>query len=265
VGKHSNMHSSEREAHILSVVRRRGFVSFQDLESQMTASPATIRRDLERLMAAGLLTRVRGGAKRTEVGDPRDSVPHLLGTPLKENVHRNMAKKAAIGKAAARLCTAKEAVMIDGGSTTLQMCQHLEGLELQTLTNSLPIVMALLPQRGTRVLVPAGQVFPEQNIILSLNTDDGMPLFHAPKLFMGAAALGPAGLMQLDMLLVAAERRLIERADELIVLLDSSKFDGPSGHVVCRLEEIDIVVTDKGITSKQRLMLGEAGIKVIIA
>jgi DeoR family ulaG and ulaABCDEF operon transcriptional repressor len=155
--------------------------------------------------------------------------------------------------------------MIDGGSTTFQMCQHLAGLELQALTNSLPIAMALLPQRGTRVLVPAGQVFPEQNIILSLNNDDGMPMFHAPRLFMGAAALGPAGLMQVDMLLVAAERRLIDRADELIVLLDSSKFDGPSGHVVCRLEDIDIVVTDKGISSKQTAMLKEAGIKVVIA
>jgi DeoR family ulaG and ulaABCDEF operon transcriptional repressor len=263
------MHSTEREAHILEAMQRNGFVSFKDLEDEVPASPATLRRDLERLMTAGMLTRVHGGAKRPDApaaGRAAASpAAHLAGIPFNENVNRNMAQKAAIGKAAAKLCTPKESVMIDGGSTTYQMCQHLEGLELQTLTNSLPIAMALLPQRGTRVLVPAGQVFPEQNIILSLNNDDGMPLFHAPKLFMGAAALGPAGLMQLDMLLVAAERRLIERADELIVLLDSSKFDGPSGHVVCRLDEIDIVVTDKGINSKQRAMLEEAGIKVIVA
>jgi DeoR family ulaG and ulaABCDEF operon transcriptional repressor len=270
LSKRHHMHATEREAHILDAVRRRGFISFQELESQMTASAATIRRDLERLMTAGLLTRVHGGAKRREVKSPaaatrRDSSPHLEGTPFTENLNKNIAQKAAIGKAAARLCNSKEAVMIDGGSTTLQMCQHLAGLELQALTNSLPIVTALLHHGGTRVLVPAGQVFPEQNIILSLNNDDGMPLFHAPKLFMGAAALGPAGLMQVDMLLIAAERRLIERADELIVLVDSSKFDGPSGHVVCRLEEIDVVVTDKGISQKQTAMLRAAEIKVIIA
>ena len=61
-----------------------------------------------------------------------------------------------------------------------------------------------------------------------------MPRFHAPKLFMGAAALGPTGLMQADIILVTAERRLIERADEIIVLADSSKFAGPSGHVGVR-------------------------------
>ena len=155
--------------------------------------------------------------------------------------------------------------MIDGGSSTFHMCRHLAGLELTVLSNSLPIALALLQQRGTRVLVPAGQVFPEQNIILSLSNDDGMPSFHAPKLFMGGAALGPSGLMQLDMLLVAAERRLVDRADQVIVLLDSSKFDGPSGHVVCRLDEIDIVVTDKKITAKQKSLLQAAGIKVLIA
>jgi DeoR family ulaG and ulaABCDEF operon transcriptional repressor len=264
------MHATERHAHILDVVRKRGFVSFQELERQMPASPATIRRDLEHLMTAGLLTRVHGGAKRPDhkagvSAERPETYLHLQGTPFTENIHRNMTQKAAIGKAAANLCSTNEAVMIDGGSTTLQMCKHLEGLNLQALTNSLPIAMALLQQRGTRVLVPAGQVFPEQNIILSLNNDDGMPLFHAPKLFMSGVALGPAGLMQVDMLLVAAERRLIERADELIVLLDSSKFDGPSGHVVCRLDEIDIVVTDKGVSSKQKALLEAADIKVLIA
>jgi DeoR family transcriptional regulator, ulaG and ulaABCDEF operon transcriptional repressor len=264
------MHATEREALILDAVRQKGFISFQQLEKLMPASPATIRRDLERLMSAGLLSRVRGGAKSVESKTPalsavRGAGAHLEGVPLDENLHRNMAKKAAIGKAAAKLCTAKEAIMIDGGSTTLQMCQHLAGLDLQALTNSLPIATALLKQKGTRVLVTAGQVFPEQNIILSLTNDDGMPSFHAPKLFMSGAALGPQGLMQVDMLLVAAERRLIDRADELIVLLDSSKFDGPSGHVVCRLEEIDIVVTDKGINAQQMTWLEKANIRVIVA
>ncbi len=83
--------------------------------------------------------------------------------------------------------------MIDGGSTTLQMCRHLEGKNLQVLTNSLHIVSALLSQTGTRISVPGGAVFREQNIILSASGDDLMPRFHAPQLFMGAAAVGAAG------------------------------------------------------------------------
>lgn len=264
------MHSAEREKLILDCLVQQGFISFQDLEKRMDASPATIRRDLERLTNAGLIKRVRGGATLPERGENGSSVPavadgHLVGVPFHENIHRNRVEKEAIGRAAARLCTSGEGVMIDGGSTTLQMCPHLSGLNLQVLTNSLHIVSALLPQSGTRLLVPAGQVFPEQNIILSAAGDDGMPRFHAPKLFMGAASIGPAGLMQADIILVTAERRLIERADEIIVLVDSSKFTGPSGHVVCHLDEIDTVVTDSGISAQHTKMLENANVRVVIA
>ncbi len=263
------MHSAEREKLILDCLAQQGFISFQDLEKRMDASPATIRRDLERLTNAGLIKRVRGGAALPERGEstsaPALADGHLLGVPFHENIHLHRAQKEAIGRAAARLCSSGEGVMIDGGSTTLQMCSHLSGLNLQVLTNSLYIVSALLPQSGTRLLVPAGQVFPEQNIILSAAGDDGMPRFHAPKLFMGAASLGPAGLMQADIILVTAERRLIERADQIIVLVDSSKFTGPSGHVVCRLDEIDTVVTDSGIATQHKKMLENAGVRVLIA
>ena len=174
-------------------------------------------------------------------------------------------EKEAIGRAAASLCEAGSAVMIDGGSTTLRMCPHLKGLNLQVLTNSLHMVSALLPQAGTRILVPGGSVFREQNIILSPAGDDLMPRFHAPKLFMGAAAVGPQGLLQADVVLVAAERRLIERADELILLVDSSKFQDSSGSVVCDLQDIDVVVTDKGIEPQHVQMLKDSSIEVIIA
>lgn len=264
------MHSAEREKLILEYLGVRGFISFQDLEKRVNASPATIRRDLERLVTAGLITRVRGGAtlparRKNAPATGGAANGHLLGVPFHENIHRHSGQKESIGRAAAKLCSAGEGVMIDGGSTTLQMCPHLAGLNLQVLTNSLHIVSALLLQSGTRLLVPAGQVFPEQNIILTVAGDDGMSRFHAPKLFMGAASLGPAGLMQADVILVAAERRLIERADEIIVLVDSSKFEGPSGHVVCRLEEIDTVVTDNGISEQHLRMLEKAGVQVVVA
>ena len=261
------MHAAEREKMILDSLGESGFVSFRDLESRVAASPATIRRDLDRLEEAGVITRVRGGAKRVGAASRTAAAPEegLSGIPFHENIGRNRSAKEAIGRAAAQLCIPGEGVMIDGGSTTLQMCPHLDGLALQVLTNSLHIVSALLPQATTRILVPSGQVFREQNIVLSAAGDDGMPRFHAPKLFMGAASMGPAGLMQADVILVAAERRLIERADEIIVLVDSSKFSGPSGNVVCSLDEIDVVVTDSAIEPRHVAMMEAAGIRVIIA
>lgn len=249
------MHAAERERQIIAALRPRGFVSYRDLEVLLDASPATIRRDLARLESAGQIARVHGGAKLP--GDDHAPGPGLLGTPFDQSITQNLAAKQAIGRAAAALCGPGEGVMIDGGTTTLQMCPHLDGLGLQVLTNSLHIVNALLPQLGTRILLPSGAVFREQNIILAPAGEESMPRFHAPRLFMGAAAVGPQGVMQADPVLVAAERRLIDRAEEVILLVDSSKFRTQSGAIVCGLEEIDIIITDSGI-SPELLDLFEA-------
>jgi DeoR family transcriptional regulator, ulaG and ulaABCDEF operon transcriptional repressor len=260
-------HATLREQQILQLLAQRGFVSFRDLELQIDASPATLRRDLERLAAVGRIVRVHGGARG--LGHAASSVPStptgLQGVPFHENIARHRTEKQAIGRAAAKLCQPAEGIMIDGGSTTLQMCPHLNGLNLQVLTNSLHVVSALLSQAGTRVLLPGGSIFREQNIVLSATGDDLMPRFHAPKLFMGAASIGPQGIMQADIVLVAAERRLIERAEQLIVLVDSTKFDAPSGNVVCGLEVLDIVVTDAGISAGHRRLLKRHGVHIVIA
>ncbi|MFN3457403.1 MAG: DeoR/GlpR family DNA-binding transcription regulator [Novosphingobium sp.] len=255
------MHAAERERRIFEALRPTGFVSYRDLEALLDASPATIRRDLTRLEDAGQIVRVHGGAKLPDGGDANG--PRLLGTSFDQNITQHIAAKQAIGRAAAALCQPGEGVMIDGGTTTLQMCPHLDGLGLQVLTNSLHIVNALLPQVGTRILLPSGAVFREQNIILAPAGEESMPRFHAPRLFMGAAAVGSQGVMQADPVLVAAERRLIDRAEEVILLVDSSKFRKQSGTIVCGLNEIDTIITDNGLDQATMRNLQQAGVRLI--
>ncbi|MES2056249.1 MAG: DeoR/GlpR family DNA-binding transcription regulator [Pseudomonadota bacterium] len=264
------MHAEDRDRLILELMRERGFVSFQELDRSLEASGATLRRDLDRLETSGKIVRVRGGARLVDAPDGTGASGggndgHLRGVPFHENVERNRAAKEAIGRAAAALCGTGETVIIDGGSTTLQMCPLLAPLELHVLTNSLHIVSALIGQPGTHISMPAGTLFREQNILLPPFDDDGMSRYRASKLFMGAASIGRHGLMQTDVLLVHAERRLLDRADEVIVLVDSSKFSAPAGHVVCTADELDIVITDDGITDRDAAMIEKAGIKLVVA
>lgn len=254
------MHANERESVILKRLQMTGFLSFRDLDLLLAASPATLRRDLDRLEEQGKLKRVRGGAQLVVAEHIS-----LSGVPFYENVGRNHPQKQAIGRAAAALCRQGEAVIIDGGSTTLQMCPHIESLGLHVLTNSLHIVSALQHQPGTRISVPAGAVFREQNIILSPYDDDGMSGFHASKLFMGAAAVGPRGPMLADALLIHAERRLLERANEVVLLVDSSKFERTGGHVLCDLSAIDMIVSDEGLAQEHHDMIVAADVRLIIA
>lgn len=259
------MHAAERKKLIIEAVSRTGFISYRDLESQLEASPATIRRDLTRLEEEGQIERVHGGAKLP--GDDGQSLLQqgLTGTPFDKSMSQNLAAKRAIGEAAARLCQSNEGIIIDGGTTTFQMCPHLAGLNLQVLTNSLHIVNALLAQPDIGILVPSGSVFREQNIILAPGGEESMPQFYASKLFMGAAAVSQRGVMQHDAVLVSSQRRLIERADQVILLVDSSKFSGSSGTIVCPLDHIDIVVTDSQLDDATMSMLEDHGIKTIVA
>lgn len=253
------MHVEDRERTILAMLEHRGFVTFRELDKRLSASPATLRRDLERLALAGRIVRVHGGAKM-----PDAVTTGLTGVPFHENIKKNAAAKAAIGKAAAELCRPGESIIIDGGSTTLQMCPHLEGLELQVVTNSLHIVSALLPQPKTRVYLPAGAVFREQNIVLSPFEDDGTSHYQASKIFIGAAGVGPRGLMQTDVILLQAEQRLMARASSVVLMVDSSKFRVSGGQAVCELRSIGTVITDEGISDKDARMVKRTGAKLIV-
>jgi DeoR family ulaG and ulaABCDEF operon transcriptional repressor len=123
----------------------------------------------------------------------------------------------------------------------------------------------LLPQPGARVSVPGGAIFREQNIILSPFEDDGINRYHASKLFMGAAAVGAKGLMQADVVLIQAEQKLMDKVDQLIVLVDSSKFRASASFVVCDLDAIDIVITDAGVRDEDIRMLKSHNVEVIVA
>jgi DeoR family ulaG and ulaABCDEF operon transcriptional repressor len=127
------------------------------------------------------------------------------------------------------------------------------------------MVDALLGQPDTRVLVPSGTIFREQNIILAPAGEESMPRFFAPTLFMGAAAVGPQGVMQPDVVLVSAERRLIDRADKVVLLVDSSKFSSSSGAIVCGLDEIGMIITDRSPGPEMERHLAAAGIELVLA
>jgi DeoR family ulaG and ulaABCDEF operon transcriptional repressor len=255
------MHATERDRVILNLLEEQRFVSFRELSRRLSASAATLRRDLERLQDAGKLKRVRGGAQLGS--DTEIAGFHLQGVPFHENVNRNRNAKEAIGKAAAELCRPGEAVIIDGGSTTLQMCPYLESLKLQVLTNSLHIVGTLLQQPNTGVSIPGGVVFREQNIVLDPFVDATTRIFHASRMFVGAAAVSRHGLMQSDIILVQAERKLLNLAEQLIALIDSSKFAASAGHQLCELTRVHTLITDTNIDDASAKMVEGAGVKLI--
>jgi DeoR family transcriptional regulator, ulaG and ulaABCDEF operon transcriptional repressor len=255
------MHESERHRIILSAIEGRPVVTVPDLVTLTGASEATIRRDIATLHMQKRLRRVRGGAESV-------APPQFVGInarPFSVNEGIRLAEKRAIARAAVDLCADGEAIIINGGTTTFQMVHPLTAKRLQVFTNSFPIADHLLKHSRNTVLLPAGAIYREQNIILSPFDEDGSRHFYARRMFMGCRGLGPLGLMEGDPLLVQAEQKLIGQADELVVLADCTKLAARSSLLLCALSRIHTVITDDGITDRDAAMLEAAEIRLVVA
>lgn len=255
------MHETERHRIILSAVQDRPMVTVVDLCNLTEASEATIRRDIAALHMQKKLRRVRGGA---EAISPPQFVG-LAGRPFSVNQTMQSRQKQAIARAAVDLCEDGDSIIINGGTTTFQMVHPLASRRCQIFTNSFPIAEHLLKHSKNTIMLSGGAIYREQNIILSPFDNDVTRNFYAKRMFMGAQGLGPIGLMEADPLLIQAEQKLIGQADELVVLVDSTKFNNRSSLVLCPLARIDTVITDEGIADKAAAMLEAADIKLIVA
>ena len=249
------MHETERHRIILSAVQDRPVMTVADLCGLTGASEATIRRDIATLAGQKKLRRVRGGAE--SVNPPQ--FVGLAGRPFSLNEQINIAQKQAIARAAVALCGDGEPIIINGGTTTFQMVHPLATRRLQVFTEH------LLKHSKNTIMLSGGAIYREQNIILSPFDNDVTRNFYARRMFMGAQGIGPLGLMEADPLLIQAEQKLIGQADELVVLVDSSKFENRSSLVLCPLARIDTLITDEGISDKAAAMLEAADVRLIVA
>lgn len=168
-------------------------------------------------------------------------------------------------RAAVDLCGDGDSIIINGGTTTFQMVHPLATRRCQIFTNSFPIAEHLLKHSRNTIMLSGGAIYREQNIILSPFDNDVTRNFYARRMFMGAQGPGPLGLMEADPLLIQAEQKLIGQADELVVLVDSSKFQQRSSLVLCPLHRINTVIPDEGSSDKAAAMLDAADVKLIVA
>ncbi len=267
------MHLQDRWKLIIDELSSERVTSVDELTERLGVSPATIRRDLNELHELGHLLRVRGGAMRVEGklyngrgnGDERRGDSLRGQAPFMDSVITNSAAKRAIARKALDYITPGLSMIIDGGTTTFMMASMMEDEAYHVLTTSIPILQCLLERSRVKVTLPGGELFREQKIILNPYEDGILQHFAAARMFIGCQAITKNGLMQTDTLLVQSERRLMERAGEVIVLADSSKINAPASLSVCPLSQIDVLITDENIDPAAVRWLNAEDIDVKIA
>ena len=255
------MHERERHRIMLSAVQARPVVTVQEFAALTDASEATIRRDIATLALQKRLRKVRGGAEALSASP----FGVVSGPSFDASQALNAAQKRAIAREAALLCDDGDAIIINGGTTTFQMVHMLTSLRLQVLTNSFPIAGHLVKHSKCTVLTPAGAIYREQGLILSPFIDDGIAHFRARRMFLGAQGVSAHGIAEADPLLIQSEQRLMRQADEIVVMVDASKFRGRSSMIVAPLDRVAVIITDEGIEDADAAMIEAAGIRLIVA
>ena len=245
----------QRRLQILEITERSGFVALSELVERVGASESTVRRDLDYLDGIGQIRRTRGGA--AYVGD---SI-----TPFEVRGNRAKEQKQHIAAVAAALVEPGETVLLDGGTTTLEVAKHLVGKPLQVVTNSLPIVNVLMSSPQTELIVIGGFLYPKTGVNLGPIAVAALKSIHARRLFVSAGGITAAGLFNSNALLVETERQMIESAEELIVVSDSSKLGHSALAHLCPLDVVDRLVVDEGITEEWKQIVRRGGIELTVA
>ena len=261
------MLAAGRRALVLRLLRQDGVAPIADIRRLSGASEATVRRDLARLAGEGAIERVRGGAVARRGGDgPASTVPALaVELPLEERSGIAAEKKRRIARRAAELCADGDTIMVDGGSTTLQLAPFLRGLRLRVITNSLALAEDLSHGSACTVILCGGVVQPASRLILDPFREDPFSDYSASLALMGVFGIDEGGATNTDELLIRTERAMIARARRLVVLADSRKFGLRGSLHLCGFDRISTVVTDDGVPEAWRALLAERGVDLVIA
>lgn len=237
------MDKAGRSEAVLDVLRARGRVEVADLAGRFGVSEMTIRRDLEELERHNLCRRVHGGAV--------PSLSRSYEPPFTLRQQQAVAAKRAIGVAVGQMLSDGETVLLDIGTTTMEVARALQGRSnLTVITPSIPIANLLADEPGMRVICLGGVARPGERSLVGSLTEHAIRQFFVDVCVLGIGGLDvQAGLTEFNLDDAAIKQVALERSRRLIVAADASKLGTVAFAAVAPSDRIDVLVTDADPTS----------------
>jgi DeoR/GlpR family transcriptional regulator of sugar metabolism len=230
---------------IAARVQRLGSVRVSELTTELGVSDMTIRRDLDALTQAGVLTKVHGGATLAGEEPATALEPGFLAKSSAQP-----AEKQAIAAAAAALVRPRTAIGLTAGTTTWQMAARLDGVaDLIVVTNSMRICETLLAhERADLTVMLIGGIRTPSDALVGPLAVQALASLHLDQLFLGVHGMTErAGYTTPNLLEAETNRAFIAASQRLIVVADHSKWDTVGLASIAPLDAADTVVTDGGL------------------
>ncbi|MCF6296862.1 MAG: DeoR/GlpR family DNA-binding transcription regulator [Flavobacteriaceae bacterium] len=248
----------ERRLIIIKELNTNGKVNVSDLSKMFHVSEVTIRNDLAQLEKKNILIRARGGALKID--------PVGIDYHISEKDKINIKAKQLIGSKAAEYVKDGDTIMIDSGTTAMELVRNLgEKSELTVITNALNIANQLSKNTEINIIILGGFLRKKSFSLVGAPAEKSLRNYFCDKLFLGVDGLDiDYGLSTPNIEEANLNSTMIEMSNQVIVLADSSKIYKRSLAFICPLSKIDILITDSDITNEQKTALESIGIKVII-
>jgi DeoR/GlpR family transcriptional regulator of sugar metabolism len=249
--------TDERRAVILDRLRTHGRVLATDLSAELDVSSDTIRRDLREMDGLGLLRRVHGGAL------PR----HGDASSFASRARRAPEAKASIARRAAACVEDGQVVVLDGGTTTLEVARALrDDLRASVITTSPPIALALADHPGLEVTVVGGTLRADSLVTVGAAAVEAFRVIRADVVFLGVCGLHPEiGVTTNDLEERHVKAAMIEGAAEVVALADHDKLGTAMPVVVAPLSAVTHLVTDADVDEVALAPYRALGIEVLRA
>ncbi|WP_103961179.1 DeoR/GlpR family DNA-binding transcription regulator [Nonomuraea solani] len=263
------MPTQGRREQIATLVSDRGFVRVGDLAETFGISRVTVRSDLDVLEGQGLLKRVRGGALAFERGTSRASrAGGIVESSFEDAMDAAVGEKTLIGRAAARLITSGESVILEAGSTTMATARALvERADLRDVvifTNGLAIALELeraIPR--FTVVVTGGTVRPLQHSLVNPLGAGMLAQINADTVFLGCNGVHPKrGFTNLNLPEAELKQAMISSAGRRIFVADGSKVGRIELAPICALDEADLLLTGAAADGQVVAECRDAGLDV---
>lgn len=249
----------QRRRHIVEQLLQAGNVQVSELVERHGVSAVTIRSDLNHLVAQGLAIRSHGGASLLRSPPPEHAIH--------EKDSMNLPSKDAIGLRAAQLVKPGDNIILDSGSTTMMLARQLrEHRDITVMTNGLNIAWELANASGLTLRLTGGVLHPGSLSLRGHQAEASLQSFSFDTLFLGVDGLDlQFGATTHHEAEASLNHRMVERAQRIVVLTDSSKFGKVSLHRIARLDAIHTIITDAGISAEYHDGLQRLGIEVLLA
>ena len=249
---------SERQATIRRLLRDHQTVAIAELADTFGVSEMTIRRDLDTLERTGQVRRTHGGATLAE--------RMVFEFDFVARRQANRRAKQAIIAEAVRLVRPGQSVILDAGTTTLELARLLKALDdLTVITPSLAVASELQFADGVQTVLLGGVVRRGSPDLTGMITESVLDMFSAEIAFQGADGVGLDGALYTeDMSISQVDRKIRTRAERTYVLADSSKIGKTALARHGMLQEVEALITDDGIGDEHRRALESAGGRIVV-